>query len=248
MPAADDSADSGARTVAHESPAPARILKATAERAAEMLSCGAGAVEEIGRRAGADAADALKLLEAVSGSASQLLKVNLQLVPLMTSLQRHRSKYKWWRWFTGEQLEQEVFFTDVCKQIEILAEQGQGGHAGMATQIALLTAQHQLMGTEIELLEADIEAARLLASPAYAGHCRRAGLDRDDLARLVRRTSNLESMVTATRLTRVQYQVAIQHAKSVSDRYGEIRSLLLPIWKQSVGFDLFSHRVSDQLG
>lgn len=221
--------------------------KSAVQRAAELLSFGTNAVDELGRRAGSDAADALKLLEAISLNTSQLLDVNLRLVPLMTSFQRQASKHKLWRWFTGEQLEHEVFLHDVSKQIEQLVETGQQGHAGMRKQVELLKTQYRLMGTEIELLESDIEAARLLASPGYAAQRLVAGMSDEDMARLARRTSNLEATATATQLTRAQYQVAVQHAKSVSDRYLEIRTLLLPIWKQAVGFDLFSRRVNARI-
>ena len=30
-----------------------------------------------------------------------------------------------------------------------------------------------------------------------------------------------------------------------TDRFREIRTLLLPVWKQAVGFDLFARRVAD---
>lgn len=232
---------------AKEAPLHSKLRKSASQRAAELLSYGTNAVDELGRRAGSDAADALKLLDAISENTSQLLDVNQRLVPLMTSFQRQASKHKLWRWFTGEQLEHEVFLHDVSKQIENLVETGQQGHAGMGKQVQLLTTQYKLMGTEIELLESDIEAGRLLASPGYAAQRLAAGLSEEDMARLARRTANLETMAIATQLTRAQYQVAIQHAKSVSDRYREIRTLLLPIWKQAVGFDLFSRRVSTHI-
>ncbi len=218
-----------------------------AARATELLAYGANAVDEIGRRAGADAADALKFLEGISASTGTLLQVNLRLVPLMTSFQQQRGKNKLWRWFTGQALEYDVLFQDMRTQIEQLAATGQHEHAGMANQVKLLATQYKLMHTEIKLLETDIAAARLLASPAYAGERLAAGIGEDDLARLVRRSSNLEAMASATQLTQAQFKLAIEHAKTVSDRYREIRTLLLPIWKQSVGFDLFSRSVSDHL-
>jgi hypothetical protein len=216
-------------------------------RAGELLTHGAGLVEEIGRRAGADAADALEMLETISESTSRLLEVNLRLVPLMTSLQRQRSGSRMFRWFTGEQLEYDVRLRDVRDEIEQLAADGQRSHAGMEKQMHFLVEQHRLMGTELELLETDIAAGHLLASPEYAAQRRAAGVGADDLARLTRRTGNLEAMATATQLTRAQFVVAIQHAISVADRYQEIRTLLLPIWKQAIGFDLFSRRVVDQI-
>ncbi len=217
------------------------------QRAKELLSHGAAAADELGHRAGTDAADALKLLEEISGSTSELLDVNLRLVPLMSAFQRRGGKHKWLRWFTGEELEQDVFFDDVRDQIQALVDKGQQGKTAMERQVKVLSDQYRLMETEIALLESDIEAARLLASPAYAAQRQATGISEEDLARLLRRIGNLEAMATATQLTRAQFQVAIQHAKSVLDRYREIRTLLLPIWKQAVGFDLFSRRVSPHI-
>lgn len=219
--------------------------EAAAQRAAELLAHGSAAVDELGRRG--DAADALELLETISAGTSALLQVNLKLVPLMTSLQRQRGKKQAWRWFTGETLEYDVLFQDKRRQIEELAVTGQREHAHMAEQVTRLATQRALMSTEIALLEADLAAAGLLVSPAYAARRQAAGLDDEDLARLVRRSGNLEAMANATRLTQAQFGIAIEHAKTVADRYREIRTLLLPIWKQSVGFDLFSRSVSDHL-
>lgn len=220
---------------------------AVKQRIAELLTQGSACIDALGRRSGNEANDAFALLEAASAHASVLLEVNLRLVPLMSALQRHGSKYRWWRWFSGESLEQDVFSDKVRQEIDDLAHKGQQNYADMARQVQFLAAQQKAMSTEIALLEAEIAAAKLLASPDFASQRARAGINDDDLARLIRRTNNLGAMATATLLTQTQFKVAIEHAKTVADRYREIRSLLLPLWKQSVGFDLFSRRVSTQL-
>lgn len=213
-------------------------------RAQELLALGLGAVEDLGRRSGEDAADALNLLEGISASTSELLSVNQRLVPLISSFQGQNGRRSFLGWFSGEELKQDVFFDDVCKQIEELSQSGQGGHERMAKQVQDLTLQYKLMATEIALLELDIEAGHLLVSSAYHTQLEEAGFTQDDVMRLIRRIGNLESMLTAVQLTRAQYLVAIQHARSIADRYHEIRTLLLPIWKQRMGFDLFSRRVN----
>lgn len=216
-------------------------------RANELLLLGISAVEDLGRRAGQDAADALKLLEGISASTSKLLDVNQRLVPLISSFQNQNAGRSFLGWFTGEQLKQDVFFDDICNQIELLSQNGQSGHEGMTKQVQQLTLQYKLMATEMALLEVDIDAGHLLVSAAYESQLVTAGFTQDDLMRLMRRISNLESMLTAVQLTRAQYLVAIQHARSIADRYHEIRTLLLPIWKQRMGFDLFSRRLNAQV-
>lgn len=213
-----------------------------------LLALGAQAVEALGGRAGQEAADALKLLEAISADTGTLMEVNQQLLPLMQTFQRQLGKRRWWRWFTGEQLEHDVRLPEVCAQVEALVHEGQSGHAGMQRQIRLLSQHWELMAGEIESLEAEIQAGQLLIAPASEAARQAAGIDADTLARLQRRVANLQAMATATELTRAQFKVAIQHAKTVADRYVEIRALLLPIWKQALGFDLFARRVGAHTG
>ena len=155
-------------------------------------------------------------------------------------------KIHWWRRFTGAQLEYDVHFEGMRRAIEALALDGQHDHEKLGRHIARMRSHHQLMATELALLEEEIGAGHLLASPAWAARRSAAGMDQDDLARLTRRASNLEAMATATQLTRAQFKVAIEHARSVSDRYREIQTLLLPIWRQSVGFDLFSRNTASE--
>ncbi|WP_428717596.1 hypothetical protein [Undibacterium curvum] len=221
--------------------------KAVQHRAAELLAQGTACIDVLGRRSGNEANDAFTLLEAASAHTGALLEVNMRLVPLMSALQRQGSKYHWLRWFTGKALEQDVFIDKVRNEIDELAHKGQQSYVDMVLQIQNLAAQQKLMHTEIALLEAEIAAAKLLASPAFAQQRALAGIHDDELTRLIRRIDNLGAMATATQLTEAQFKVAIDHAKSVADRYREIRTLLLPIWKQSLGFDLFSRRVSNQL-
>lgn len=218
--------------------------KDAAARAAELLALGAGAADALGRRGGNEAEQALAVLEGIGASSSLLHEVNKQLVPLMASLQRDRGKHKWWRRFTGAQLEYDLNFEDMRGTIESLAASGAENQADMARAIERLRRQYDLMAVELRLLEAETAAARLLASPAWDARRAAAGFGADELARLARRASNLEAMATATKLTRAQFNVAIQHARTVSDRYREIQTLLLPIWRQSVGFDLFSRQTN----
>lgn len=215
-------------------------------RAEKLLSFGPAAADELGKQAGMEAANALALLEDVSAGTTDLLGINQRLVPLMAALQRDgkKAQHSWWRRFTGAQLEYDVHFDDMRTDIEDLAHAGKQDHDGLGRNIARMRVHYQLMATELRLLEEEIAAGHLLASAAWAERRAAAGMDFDDLARLTRRASNLEAMATATQLTRAQFKLAIEHARTVSDRYREIQTLLLPIWRQSVGFDLFSRNTT----
>ena len=217
------------------------------KRAEELLALGKSAVTDLGRKAGSNAADALKLLEDISGSTGTLMDVNQKLIPLITNFKDQSKKPSWWCWFTGEQLEKDVFFERTRLSIENLIEAGQQADVNMHKHAQALRNQQKLMAIEVKLLELDIKAGHLLTSSAYAFQLIEANLIDEELDRLIRRISNLEAMATATSLTQAQYAVASQHAVTVSDRYHEIRNLLLPIWKQNMGFDLFSRQVAGQI-
>lgn len=213
------------------------------QHAATLLAHGPDLTDHLGRHS--DAADAvLHELDAITRGSSELMHINQQLVPLLRDLRRPGRRSSWKRWFTGEQLERDVFFHAARHQIETLAEIGQRSHPQLVQQAQRLKRHHELMGTEIRCLELDLAAARLLLGPDGLPRCRAAGLDDDDLARLERRVAHLESLLTATQLTREQFKVALRHARDASDRYREIRTLLLPIWKQAVGCDLLARRTT----
>ncbi|WP_054773216.1 hypothetical protein [Methylogaea oryzae] len=213
-------------------------------RAETLLAMGTRAIDELGKQAGEQSADALKLLDGISASTANLQQVSTALMPLMTKFRTVSGLRRLWQWFTGELLEREVFFPTVCGQIEQLAGQGESGDLELADQSRLLLEHAVAMEEHIRQLELDIEAGRLMLSPEATQRREAAGFDPHEHARLSRRLGNLEAMATALRLTQAQFKVAVEHAQAVSDRFKEVRVLLLPIWKQRMGFELFSQRVT----
>lgn len=214
------------------------------DRARELLALGPCAVEELGRGTGDDAADALRLLDGISASATSLHAINTALVPLISKFRSVTGLQRAWQWFSGESLEREIFFGETQEKIEQLAQDGVSGDLAVGGQIEILRGQTVAMAQQVQRLDIEIAAGRLLLSPDETQKAARAGIDDHDRARLSRRLGNLESMVTALQLTQAQYTVALEHAQSVSDRFHEIHALLLPIWKQRMGFDLFARRVT----
>lgn len=225
----------------------AETAGAIKKRAEELLALGSRAVDELGRRAGEDSADALRLLDGISASTANLQQVSTALLPLMTKFRPISGWKRLWQWFIGESLERGVFFPTVCGQIERLAEQGVTGDEELADQSKLLLDHARAMEEQIRQLEIEVEVGRLMLSPAAARQRADAGFDTHEHARLSRRVGNLESMATALRLTQAQFKVAVEHARAVSDRFQEVRVLLLPIWKQRMGFELFAQRVTQSV-
>lgn len=215
-----------------------------ARRARQWLLLGPALVDEPGRKTGEPETDVLQLMQQASAETSALMAVNQDLVPLMHQVAPPRYQPRWWRWFTGAQLEREVMFHDLQSRIQHLAEQGEKSFGALQLQSQLLLAEDTRMHAEVARLEADLAAVQLLLSPGYSGACQAAGLTQQDLARLARRADNLQAMATTTQLTQAQYRLAMEHARTVSDRFTEIRTLLMPLWKQAMGFELFSQPVA----
>ena len=217
---------------------------AAQERAHALLTGGGDVIHQLGRRAGAQSASALAELDRISLTSSELMATSVRLVPLVSSFKRVRGRQKWWHWFTGKQLEQEVFFAATQQEIQALAAQGEQARIQLLDMIGALESQRALMSKELALLETDIAAGQLMLTPGYAQACGQAGLDAEALNRLSRRIANLEASAVATRLTQAQYKVAVTHANAVVDRFAEIYTLLLPIWEQAMGFELFARRLA----
>lgn len=217
------------------------------KRAEELLMLRTRAVDELGKHAGEHSADALRLLDGISASTTNLQQVSTALLPLMTKFRPASGWRRAWQWFIGESLERDVFFPTVCGQIEQLAEQGEAGDVELANQSKLLLEHAHAMEDYIRRLDVEIEVGRFMLSAEAAQQRADAGFDLHEYARLSRRLGNLESMTTALQLTQAQFKVAVEHAQVVSDRFKEVRVLLLPIWKQRMGFELFAQRVTQSV-
>lgn len=225
-------------------PTPAEQLLSAQARARAILSSGEDVIGQLGQRAGAQTASALSELDRISQTSADLMAVNVRLIPLVSSFKRVRGRQRWWHWFSGNLLEQDVFFAATQQEIQTLAAQGEQARLRLLDLVQVFQSQRALMDKELQLLDLDIEAGRLMLAPSHAQACRQAGLDAEALGRLSRRVANLEASAVATRLTQAQYKVAMAHARTVMDRFSEIYTLLLPIWEQAMGFELFARRLS----
>lgn len=214
------------------------------EQAQALLAGGGDVIGLLGRRAGLQTASALSELDRISKTSVDLMDVNVRLVPLISSFKRVKGRQKWWHWFSGDTLEQDVFSAASQQEIQTLAGQGEQARTRLLELVTVFQSQRALMGKELALLDLDIAAGRLMLTSPYAHACRQAGLDSEGMSRLSRRVANLEASALATRLTQAQYQVAVTHARTVADRFSEIHTLLLPIWEQAMGFEFFARRLS----
>ena len=217
----------------------------TIARAAAMLALGRALVDSLDAGLGDPMAKILPLVDAASADAASLQRVNQDLLPLMQRLTRKHKGPSWLRWFSGESLEQEVLFEQVQHEIEALVEMGERTQMRLKTHAQTLEAERISMANEVQRLLTDAAAIRLLLGPAYVRARREAGLLMDDLERLARRAANLDTLAAALELSRGQYDVTTTHLLAVADRFTEVRALLVPLWKQAMGFELFARRTAE---
>ncbi len=186
--------------------------------------------------------DSLDLLDRVSASQKRLNELNRSLVPLIARFRKPTEAGRFWRWFTGAQLEHELSFNHVCREVEASAELGIAETEAIRELIDEMARDRSRLDGEIAAIEEDIALGELLATERFEKLRALTGRDAETWQRLARRIGNLEAMATALRLTQRQYGLAIEHGKTVVARFDEIRTLLIPIWYQRMGFALFARR------
>lgn len=186
----------------------------------------------------------LALVDASTRAAQALQSVNTRLVPLVERMGRTVERgpvQRWWAWFTGEQLEQQVMFEAVCAEIRQLAVSGQQLCDRLAVIVADLREEQEQSRRSLRALELDIAAAtQLLDGPEAASFA--AALPVDELHVFQRKAANLQPMQAALQLTVSQQVMAIEQAQQLRQHFDSVRNLLLPLWYQRLGFELFTDR------
>ena len=218
-------------------------VQPAAVRARAFLLAPRDQIDALGRIDGAGR-DTLALLDEISQSTRRLSELNQGLVPLIDRFREPGQAHKWWRWFTGNELQRELSFGNVCREIEACAEGGVEETKTMQRLIRALIDDRARIERELALLERDIELGELLLSQKYARLRAATGEPEEIWQRLSRRIGNLQAIATALQLTQAQYGVAIEHSRTVADRFDEIKTLLMPIWYQRMGFKLFARRLA----
>jgi hypothetical protein len=213
-----------------------------AARMHALLELGPDLVDELGRHAGEQAARSVQEMERTGSVSSELLDINERLMPMLAAFKSSNTRPAWLQWFTGERLERDVVLPRLRRDVEALVQVGERAHDALQGRLKAMQAEVKRIGLELRLLEVDTRAARMIAEPAQAAQRLAAGFEDHDLQRLQRRCANLEAMAVAGQLTRKQFAVALRHGREVGDRYAEVRALLIPLWRQALGFDLFTGR------
>lgn len=211
-----------------------------------LLSAPLADVRELGQLPGSGDTP-FKPKDAANSPVTQLARTTEQLVPMIDSFRRPKDgAAHWWQRFTGQALERELTFWHACTQLEATAQRGQhllpqlrnfADSMERERQQALAEAAWLAQVTAVgqQALQPRFEVYR--QSPAFA--------DQPDYwPRFARRLDNLNALHSSALLSAEQIKLAQSQANAVQDRFSEVLTVLLPLWRQRAGFELFSKQLA----
>ncbi|MES2584879.1 MAG: hypothetical protein V4627_19295 [Pseudomonadota bacterium] len=209
---------------------------------AQLLAAPMAQLRDLGALAARDE-DPMRLMQGKRSPMEQLSRLLKELVPLIESFRNPVSRRQtWWRRFTGEAMEREVTYLQACQQLEgkarranDLAVEVQGLRDGLRDEAQGVRRQAQWLGQVVANGQA------VLGAPHAAARAQACFADQPDYwSRFARRVENLNALQHALVLSTEQFKLADAHAQAVLDRHSEIVTVLVPLWRQRMGFELFS--------
>lgn len=212
----------------------------------ELLTAPIAQLRDFGALAERDE-DPMRLLQGQRSPMEQLGRLLKELVPMIESFRNPVTRRQtWWRRFTGEALEREVTYLQACQELEgkatlanRLAVEVQGLRDGLRDESEGARRQAQWLG------EVVANGQTVLGSQHAAARAQACFATQPDYwARFGRRVDNLNALQHALVLSLEQFKLADAHAQAVLDRHTEIVTVLVPLWRQRMGFELFSKSVA----
>jgi hypothetical protein len=188
----------------------------------------------------------LTALDEISKSTKAITDFNHQLIPLIEKFRTPNRRTHFWRRFTGSALEHEILFASMCAEVEAIAELAIHEVDALTKHIDRLEQEGLQIEHDLQTIESAIGVGQQVASDRYKPLRIAARCAEDFVDRLMRRLANLEMMANSLKLSNAQFSVAAEHSRSVILRFKDIHTLLMPIWYQRMGFELFSRRISQQ--
>lgn len=213
---------------------------------AQMLAAPIAQLRDLGAFGERDE-DPMCLMQGKRSPVEQLSRLLQELVPMIESFRNPVSlRQSLWRRFTGEALEREVTYQHACQQLEskagtakILAMEVQGQRDDLRHEADGVRRQARWLGNVVANGQAVLGTTHAVAR---AKAC--FAEEPDYWARFGRRIDNLNALQHALVMSTQQFKLADAHAQAVLDRHTEIVTVLVPLWRQRTGFELFSRSVT----
>lgn len=212
----------------------------------ELLAAPMTQLSDLGALAQRDE-DPMCLMQGKRSPMEQLSRLLQELVPMIDSFRNPSSwRQSWWRRFTGEALEREVTYLHACQQLENKARLSNG----LAQEIQRLrdSLRGEIQGTLHQaqwLGEVVANGQAVLGEQHTEARAKACFMTQPDYwARFGRRVDNLNALQHALMLSTEQFKLADAHAQAVLDRHTEFVTVLVPLWRQRMGFELFSKSVT----
>lgn len=190
--------------------------------------------------------DPMRLMQGKKSPVLQLSKLLEELVPMIESFRNPISRRQhWWQRFIGATLEREVTYLHACQQLENHARLANGlTHEVQAIRDGI---RDEASGVrrQAEWLGELVNRASSVLGDGYTGERSKACFVEhpDYWARFARRVDNLNALQHSYLLSAEQFKLADAHAQAVQDRHTDISTVLVPLWRQRMGFELFSKTV-----
>lgn len=192
--------------------------------------------------------DPLKITGGQTSPVSALAALTQELIPLINSFRTPPSAARrWWKMFTGEALEGEVMYFDACQTLEARTAAGVALMHKTEELLTAMLAEEKCIAQDIAQLGDAVAAAQAALGSAHAPARTAAAFaeaGEDYWPRFARRAENLATLLASLQITLAQYALAKTQAQTALDRFSEIVEILMPLWRQRMGFELFSRLIT----
>ena len=187
--------------------------------------------------------DPLQLMEGKKSPVAMLARLIEDMVPMIDSFRvAPGQRQRLWERFTGVAFEREITFFHACQQIEGTARRGQDLFRQVEQLRNSLMDEVNATLQHTKWLHGILTLGQLAVSPEFASQRQSAAFANqpDYWPRFARRLDNLNALQTSLQLSVEQFKLADLQAHAVLDRFSEVMTTLVPLWRQRMGFELFA--------
>ncbi len=187
---------------------------------------------------------ALTLVKEYGQTAKFVSELNRRLEHLTRALQASSRHGNWWRRFTGAQLASHVALDDLVHDLAHTADTCDSQLKHLREMRSALSLQIIELREQTQALHVKANTARQLVADPVLGDTMRQSMGEDQWLRFARRAENTHALANAMGQTATQCELALNQTRSLEERFDDIQTFLLPIWRQRLGFDMVRKNLS----